>query len=285
MNEKKTIGEIMQCEFATAKTWLRSVIISQWILIIIASIAIITNKGSHIIVVFATFIGPLLVLLFKEIGNHYYQKGEKIRRLFLLQQGLGVEPSETELFNLYAYAADKETTEPKPIGNYYGSNYTAGFPKLVHNLQESAFWTAAQARLAMFVHYGLGSLGILISILLAIFWVYKGGGYANADHAKLFATLLLFFVAQTEIPIARSFQSLSKTANDVVTTTSYLRKKKEIDCVDVIKIISTYDSALAKALPLPGYTYKFLQEKLNNAWDAAQKKETTDTESKEKWSK
>lgn len=267
MTTGKTISEIMKCEFGMAKKWLRYGIVCQWLLVVIAIFSIATNAVSNIFVVSITFLGPLSVLLFREIGNHYYQKGEKIRRLYLLQQSLGVEPTEADLLNLYACATNSKNNEPDPVGGYYSSHYSGGFSKLLHNLQESAFWTEHQAKLTMFIHYFLAGVGILASSYIAFFWLYKGGEYANADHAKLFATLLLFFVAQTELPIARSFQSLSKIAGEVVSKASLLHKKTDIDCVDVIKIISTYDSALAKALPLPGYSYKLLQKKLNKAWD------------------
>lgn len=272
MSTEKTIGEIMQCEFAVAKKWFCFGILGQWLLVIVVAVAIVFNKGGNIFVICITFLGPLLVLFFREVGNHYYQKGEKIRHFYLLQQGLGIEPSETEMLNLYARATSAKTDEPNPMGNYYSSHYADGFPKLLHHLQESAFWTESQARLTMFVHYTLGVIGSLVAILLAIVWLYKGGGYANADHAKLFATLLLFFVAQTELPIARSFHSLSKTAGEVVSKTSSLRKQPNIDFIDILKIISTYNSALAKAMPLPGYSYRRLQKKLNTAWEVVQKK-------------
>jgi hypothetical protein len=35
-------------------------------------------------------------------------------------------------------------------------------------------------------------------------------------------------------------------------------------------VLGAYDAALAKALPLPGYSYKLLQKKLHEAWASVQ---------------
>jgi hypothetical protein len=40
-------------------------------------------------------------------------------------------------------------------------------------------------------------------------------------------------------------------------------------------VIGTYDSALSKGLPLPGYTYKLLQKRLNTAWATVLNREET----------
>lgn len=273
METQQSIGEIMKCEFAMAKRWIRASIVCQWALIIIAVVTIANNASNNIFTASSAFVGPLIVLILKEIGNYYYQKGEKIRRLFVLQQGLGIEPAEMDKLNLYAHATEMKASEPETLGEYYSSNHEKSFQRLLHNIQESAFWTGSQAKLTMRVHYTLAGIGILFSFILAFIWLRNIGQITTVDYSKLFATLLLFFIAQSELPIARSFQSLSKSATEVASEASVARKKSEILCVDVLKIISKYDSALAKALPLPGYSYKFLQKKLNKAWEIVQNNE------------
>lgn len=270
MSETKPLNEIMRSEFVLAKRWFGAATVAQWLIAIVAVYAISTNKSNATFVVTVAFLGPLLALVFLELGKHFYSKGERIRRLYMLQEGLGFEPSDTDMLDILSQEASPQESEPRPIGTYYAP-VGVGASRLLHQLQESSFWTKALARRTMQIHYVIATVGIVATCMIA-FFVIRADSQAIAtspvDYSKLFATLLLFFVAGSTMASARSYHALAQTAGHVTEQASVLRKSPDVTWIAIYRVLSAYDTALAKAPPLPSYVYKTMQEKLQAAWDA-----------------
>lgn len=269
MAEARSLNDIMKSEFGQAKKYLKIEKVLEIIVSLIAIGSIILNKEDTAFVVLSAFFGTLAIFVFREISTLFYSKGEKLRRLFLIQQGLGIEPEESDLFDIYANAAGPKTSEPDPVGSYYSSKLEKGYPRLLQQIQESAYWTSAQAKLTMVVHYTIAVIGILVTFTLAFLWLrlpHVQSTPGTIDFSKLFATLLLFFISGSTLSSARSYQSLAQTSKIVADEAARLRKSSVFDPVSFYKLLSSYDAALIQARPLPSYSYKLLQGKLNEAY-------------------
>lgn len=270
----KSLEAIMNSEFKLAKRYYRMVALMQWLIALVAGYAIVADASGTAVVVMVAFLGPLLTLIVRDVGSHYYAKGERIRRLNLLQEGLGIAPSDTEMLQIFGQASNQKP-DGAPLGGYYTSDAEKGTQRLWHLLQESAFWTEAQARFTMWVHYalaGVGLLGTMILVIIALRAAALQPGPTAIDYSRLFSVLVLFFVAGTTLTTARIYQALAKAANKVFEQASALRKEatantvSDVGKITLYKILGAYDTALAKALPLPTYSYTLQQSRLNAAW-------------------
>lgn len=271
METPRSLHDLMRSKFARAKQWLRACTAVQWLLVALAVAGILKDFGNSAFVVVAAFVGSLLVLLLREVGGAYYGAGERLRKLYLLQQGIGLEPESNDVLEALGEASSPCTSEPESIGSYYSSDLQKGYERLLENVRESAFWTRGQAKMAMYVHYFVFGLGILSSLVLALLFLPQptiASVPATVNYSKLFSTLLLFFVSGSTLGTARAFQSLSTAATNVMRLAVSLLKTSPVDPIGLYRVLSTYDAALAKSPPLPGYTYRFLQKKLNASWEA-----------------
>jgi hypothetical protein len=269
----KPLNEIASCEFAHAKRSFRASTVLQWAIAAVAT-GVITNAFSNTpFVVLSAFLLPIGAFLCKEVGAHFHAKGERVRGMLMLQQGLGLEPSEAELLEVLAGESGAVPSEPKPIGGYYSSEAAAGFPRLLHQLQESAFWTAALAWRTAVIHYAIAGAGVVCALVVAVIALRPGTQATSGsviDFSRLFSTLLVFFLASSTMTSARSYHSLSRAAAKAAARAAELRKRGGADPIELYKVMAPYDSALAKVPPLPSYVYKSMQKKLQTAWDAVQ---------------
>lgn len=270
-NMPKPLSDIMRSEFAQAKRWFRAVAVIQWGLAAVAVYAISTNVGNVTLVVLAAFIGPILSFVCREVGGYYNAKGDRVRRLNLLQQGLGREPAESELLDILGNRAGAVTSEPLPIGTYFAASSSSGFARLLFRLQESAFWTSALARRTAIVHYAVAASGTAITLLVAFFALRAptpAPGQVAVDFSRLFSTLLVFFLSGSAMASARGFHSLTDTAGKVMKHAAELRRG-DVDPIELYKVLAMYDAALSKTPPIPSYIYRWMQKQLQDAWDAA----------------
>jgi hypothetical protein len=273
MAESRTLQSIMNSEYKLAKRYYRCVLATQVLTFSAAMYALIASATSNTAILLVAFIGPLLILLFREMGGHYYSKGERIRRLNLLRDGLGIEVSEIDRLEILERASDQKP-DGVPLGNYYTSDAPPGPQRLWHLLQESAYWTHAQARFAMMMHYTITSIGLIAAIVIAFLVLQTTAtqsGRTAIDYSRLFSALILFFLTNATFATARSYHSLAKTANETFKHAGSLCKETsknitEANHIMFYKVLGAYDSALAKAPPLPTYTYVRRQAQRNAAW-------------------
>ena len=263
-----TIEDAMNGEYANAKACFRLVTFVQVALMATAVGAILANSSNAVFAALATFIGPVALFVLREVGSHFYGKGERIRRIYLLQSGLDRKPSESDLLDIFERASERSKYEPPPIGGYYEKGGVPGVPKLLLLLQQSAFWTSAQARTARNLHYVVSTTGLVITALLVSVALRHPTAAGQLDLSKVFFVLLSFFVTGTFTTSARSFGALGEAAGKVVARADALRREAQADPIELYKVLSAYDSALTKALPIPGYIYRARQNAIQRAWDA-----------------
>jgi hypothetical protein len=266
----------MNGEFANAKLCFRAIAAIQWLVWLIALTTACEGGANALGPALFAFVAPLAMFLLRELGSHFYGKGDRVRKILMLWQGLDRAPSEDDLLNVLASASERSRLEPLPIGGYYAPAGAPGMAQLMFQLQESAFWTSHLARIASIVNYAFSGSGLVATATIAFTALrnLQGGAGTQVDFSKVFASLLLFFAAGTNMAAARAYGALAEAAKVTLKKSSTLRREGEVDVIEAHKVLSAYDAALAKALPIPGYVYRFMQKRIQAAWDAAQPRPT-----------
>jgi len=260
------LDKIMHSTFANSKRFFRIVTALQWLLAFLGT-WVILSKSDNACVVLAVFIGSLAVVIIQQIGKLFYARGERIRRAYMLREGLGISPSDSDLLDILSKEPAAVPREPQPIQGYYSSSAPYGTSKFLHQLHESAFWTSALARFAAYVNYSIAGVGLLLTMGAALLLLHTGNsGSTSPDYARLFANLLLFFLAGSTLSAGSGYWALSNESGRVADQASNLRQDETPDMVATLRLVARYDIALAKCLPLPTYAYKILQAKLHASW-------------------
>src|SRR4051812_45313836 len=115
-----SLPDIMNGEFANAKLCFRVVAAIQWLVWLIA-LATAAGEGtaSALGPALFAFLAPLAMFFLREVGSHFYGKGDRVRRLLMLWRGLNRAPSEDDLLDVLANASKRSRLERLPIGGYY----------------------------------------------------------------------------------------------------------------------------------------------------------------------
>ena len=227
------------------------------------------------------FVVTLLTFYFRESAGTHYGLAERLRRLLVIQDGLGRQPSAQELVDIAADCTALPTLAPKPLGNYYNSPLPAGPSRLAHIIEESAAYTRKVASLASAFFGGLTLLGIILTFLIV--WLgLESLSFASEGHldgewwsagrlAKLLAISLPFFLTGTFATLWRAFASLSNSARKAYQRCDQLRQLPDVGVVDVMVTMGSYDCALAKSPPLPGLMYWMARSRIAKAWEVHMK--------------
>lgn len=217
-------------------------------------------------------VAPIIGFVLKQAAARYYSFGERVRRLLYLQDGLGRQPSPAEMLEVAESATSVPGLDPQPLDSEFTSELPKGTQRLAHIIQEASFYTRALARSASWFYGTLAVAGLAATVVGLLLLVQHSapalGGAADPAKAwvKAASMLLVFFATGTFSERAASFHSLSVSAKFVFDKCELLRKRSDVPESDVLLAMGTYDAALGKAQPLPGWIYRLRRGRLHEAW-------------------
>ena len=272
MANDQPLLELMRREYSVAKLCVRGGEALQVAATVIAFVAVATEHTGAAYVAAAAFAGPILLLLLREIGTRYQSAGDRVRRFLLFWEGLGRKPSAEELADADVRGATLRSFDPQPRGSYYTSNLPVGKQRLSENLQESAFFTKEQAHTSMLFYGALTFLGLVASIWFAWYWLrqhpFTTDPNGGPQGAQLFSALIVFFGTGHVIQSTLAFYKLGVVGQRVFDKSAKLKLLAEnvIDETELGQLLTTYEVALAKTPPLPGWSYWRVGSKLDATW-------------------
>jgi len=217
---------------------------------------------------------PLGSFALKETAGRHQAVAEKLRRWIILQDSQDWKPTARELMETQADATWLPTLEPKPLGDYYSSKLPKGLARMAHIVEESAFYTWKQAETASKVSGTVALLGIGLAI--GLLWIATQSPIAGTtpgwiatsqQAAKVFSTLLVFFASGTLATLWSSYRSLAGSAKTAFEKCDSIRANPSPTQIDIYLAVGPYDSAVAKAPPLPSAAYIIRRGRLNEAWE------------------
>jgi fatty acid desaturase len=216
------------------------------------------------------FAGQVAVFILHEVAAGHQALAEDIRRMAMLQDGLGFQPSPFTLARLQERIGDFKHNEPAYLGPYYDSQELAGPRRLLEHTAECAFFTGGNARRMasiLFVLCGAGFLAALIALVATI--QFSGSDAAMQVAAKIALVIMAALGLGTYASAALSFKSLAKTADNVLTASDHaLEASSTAKAANTaaLALFADYNCAVATAPPIPAWLYRRYQDRMNAAW-------------------
>lgn len=267
------LSDVKRREYSQAKSLGFISAVIQWALFIGSLYAIFKATGDLATVLgILAFVAPIVGFVLKQAAGRYYSSGERVRRLLYLQDGLGRQSSSADLLDVAESATSVPSLDPEPLDSEFTSELPSGPQRLAHIIQEAAFYTRSLARSTSRFYSALAVGGLAVTIVGLLLLVQHPtpalGRVADPTKTwvKAASMLLVFFATGTFAERAASFLSLSSSAKSVFDRCELLRKQPDVQESGVLLAMGTYDAALAKAQPLPGWVYRLRRERLHEAW-------------------
>lgn len=265
-----TIQDLMRDQFASAKSLWRIVYLVQFFVLLISVGWIHWGSArSFSIAALVSLAGPVAAYFLRERAGLHYGAGEKARRLLVLQDGLGRQPTASEIASLEAdLPIIVGSIEPKPIGPYYDSKYPIGLRRLAHITQEAALYTRRLAKAASGLFGAVTVVGMLFACAFVIQYL-QAPSLADAPQvAKAFAGLMAFMAGGVFASSYSSFSSLARAAGKTFDRCERLCAAEELNEVEVLSVVADYDCALAKTPPIPGILHLFFRGRISRLWQS-----------------
>jgi hypothetical protein len=217
----------------------------------------------------AAFIFQAAGILLKHRSSSHYASAEEIRRIAVLKDGLGIEPSELEKADIVSRCGASPPPGRMHFGKYFASEKPAGTARLLEDIEESAFWTNHIASATSKAAFALVVVGSAISVFAIIGLITAG---ASSDTLKITAEAVVvtlgFVVTGEFLVLSLDYRALSERAARKVTSSSAQLSSGATNREAAILLFGEYNCALAGSAPLPTFMYSVLHRKLNTAWAA-----------------
>jgi len=217
----------------------------------------------------AAFVLQVGSVLLKHRTHRRYASAESIRRIAVLKDGLGIEPSERTKAEIAFRVGGGQAPKRIFLGNYFASERPPGVPRFVDDLAESAFWTHRLARSTAFALLVLVLAGIGASVFSLLALLNAFSSTANLKAGAEAVVVTLGFVVSGELAtLLVEYYELSERAERTVADALAQLDSSRPDRDAALHLFGEYNCALAASAPLPTFLYAFLQNKLNAAWTA-----------------
>jgi hypothetical protein len=276
MDKTTNLIQVMRQQFASSKRWLRFSIFCNLGVVLLSVLSTLGIK-IDIIPILLLFI-QVIAFGIREKSTRDFSLAERIRRLSLLQDGLGVELSNLQLKRTLSISYSKSAQEPPYIGSYYASDLPAGSERLLAILSESCFYTehiAGRAfKLLVILVFG-SSIAVIFLILSLVNLQF------DADILKTFTMVtvpVLSFWATGDLTyMMLRFRDLQKDCSLVLDKCEELERTKRYDQTEVLQLVDEYNCSLAASLPLPTRFYEANKAQLNELWSTRAELKATDS--------
>jgi len=212
----------------------------------------------------------IALFIFREFASDHQSRAEEIRRLEMLNDGLGIRASPISLARLHEIVGDFKHSEPPYLTPYYGSTEPPGPRRLLETTAESAFFTGGNARRMWKLIAATAGVGIVIAIITFVVAVLSGVSSAVAETAaRVVLASMAFWAAGDFAAVALAFKSLRDACEAVLHGCEQsLAAVHDGDATaqSALAMFCEYNCALAKAPPIPAWIYARYQERMNTAW-------------------
>jgi hypothetical protein len=214
-----------------------------------------------------TFLCTVLSFFARWRADTHHQTAEALRRTLLLADGLGEQSHPTELARLRVDAAAGVSSDPVPIGRYYTSHRARGWTRVLHNVQESAFYTEALARKTAHLCTAVVACGLLFALLIFLVAVNIPEPASTSRMIGNMVTAgVTSVIGSAFADLARAYFALARAASACLDRTRTLLDRSDLPERDVLSTVNTYDTALGNSPPIPGYMYRSMQARLDALW-------------------
>jgi hypothetical protein len=261
------LSEAMKRQFSVAKLSWAAILVLQMLAFGLAVVAVNCTAWTLPALVCGALV-PISCTVLKRCAGTAYDRGEALRRLIVVGDGLGRPPSAVDLAAAATEVPGFRSLDPDPLGSYYASTKAPGPTRLADIVAESAMFTSRLARTSHTVCFLAVALGLVLGVARLIVFVARPlGTPIDAERAAQAASMVLAFGFTTEFAgLMLAYSDLATAARRSLDTCGRLAEKADAQLDDVMAAVGDYDLALSKAPPLSGIVYRLQRTFLDGAW-------------------
>lgn len=274
------IDNEMRATYAESKRWWRALLVLWGVSMTLAgSTQFPLPSPLPAIAYAAVFLCAVATFAVRWRADALYQTAESLRRCRLLADGLGEEPHPADMARMRVGASNRPSNDPPPIGAYYTSAHARGWLRVLHNVQESSFYTERLALVtAGWCVGGVAVVAVFCVVLLLVGLNIEGSIAARSAVGNLVSGILAAIIGGTLADLARAYFALAKSAEETFASTRNLIDKKDVGVRDALRVVDAYNVALVGVPPIPGLVYQQEQARLDALWRAVVASPASDTQ-------
>lgn len=204
---------------------------------------------------------------------------ERLRRLAMLQDGVGREVSALETA---ALAEKIWTTPPSPANApYYSSELQRGPKRLVDVTAECAFYSGSMANAAWRTFFAVSIAASSVLLLTLVLLTIVGAVQSKLDTvAKGVLIGITFWMTEDFFEMALKYRSLGLSCEHVLQECSRLLEQESPSLQEAYVVFQEYDSAFANMPPLPKWIYGRRNQRLSDIWRQTHPSNTAESQTR-----
>jgi hypothetical protein len=264
----------MRCEYRRSETLLWAAF-SVKVFIYLTTVATAAwNNGlaASVFLVLAS-LGQVFLFTSRLSMQGHLSLGERLRRLAMLQDGIGREPTPFEMAVLPDRVWDARGTAGQ---TYYSSQLPKGAKRLVDVTAECAFFSGKIADTAwtLFLVVSIAASGVLLLSLVLV--AILGATQPRLEVvAKCVLIGITFWMTEDLIGMALRYRDLTSSCERVLQECFRLLGEGSPSLESAYVVLHEYDAAVAAAPPLPSRMYRRRNEGLTKIWAETRSRCTT----------
>ncbi|TSA19395.1 hypothetical protein D4R75_09670 [bacterium] len=275
MDKIVDLVQLMRREFASSKRWMRYSILCNVGVVLLSVVGSIYNgsQNNSLIPLVLLFV-QMIAFLTREKSGRDYGRAERIRRLTLVQDGLGIQLPDILIKRIASASSDIADPEPPIIGTYYTSDLPASPQRLLAILTESCFYTEHLSDRAFKLLATLSLTGLAAVVLLVISLIQLYIDPALLKTVTMVSVTFLSFWATGDLAhMTMKFRALHVSCALILDRCEELEATHRYDFTEIVLLLDEYNCALAASLPLPSRFYEARQARLDEMWSLRSRQE------------
>jgi len=227
--------------------------------------AVWSSKSAAIVFLIVACVGQVLVLVLRSASHARVELAERLRRLAMLQDGVGRDVPPLEA----AALAEKVWTTPEQAvaSPYYTSSFQQGPRRLIDITAECAFYSGSIANAAWRTFLGISIVASSALILSLILVTLVGTAQTRLEVvAKAALVGITFWMTEDFLEMSLKYRSLGVSCERVLQECSRLLEQQSPSAEDAYFTLHEYNSAFSNAPPLPSRIYRRRSRRLAEIW-------------------
>ena len=227
--------------------------------------AIWSNEIAAVVFLVFACVGQASVLVLRSAIHAHVELAERLRRLAMLQDGVGRDVPPLEAATL----AEKiwMTPEQAIALPYYTSSFQKGPKRLIDITAECAFYSGSIANAAWRTFLGISIVASSALVLSLILVILVGTGHTRMEvMAKAALVGITFWMTEDFLEMSLKYRSLSVSCERILQECSRLLEQQNPSAEDAYFTLHEYDSAFSNAPPLPSRIYRRRSQRLAEIW-------------------
>ncbi len=267
----------MRTEFDRARKWLLFSLGLKFLIVGISLFSLRAGDGSafpKFTLVFAA-LAQLALFFCRWRSTEHQSFGNQLRLDALLEHGLGVGLS--PLTEARVHQRIGPFDENADTSTYYASTLPAGPMRLVDDVAESAFFTAALARRSFTILIGVITVAVVALVFGFTSLVLVG---ASEDSLQLASRVVIlavtFWVADDLILIASTYYGVFRDCDQILQKADvFFSCSAKNPLQDAYSILCDYHLAAGISPPFAATLYKRLNTRLSKTWESIRVRRST----------